>query len=111
MARIYASLLERVLSKVLKPDEQNENGCWLFTGNTCHKGYGSITVRVPGKKSPTRKRAHIVVWEAIVGPLEEGLTLDHLCMVKSCCNPDHVEPVTRVVNSQRIRAHERKQRS
>lgn len=39
-------------------------------------------------------RVHRVVYELLVGPIPEGLQLDHLCRNRVCGNPDHLEPVT-----------------
>jgi hypothetical protein len=41
---------------------------------------------------------HRVVWEILVGPIPAGADMDHLCRVRACCNPDHLEPVSRAVN-------------
>ncbi|TDD77726.1 HNH endonuclease [Actinomadura rubrisoli] len=41
---------------------------------------------------------HRFVYESLVGPIPEGLVLDHLCRVRACCNPAHLEPVTDRVN-------------
>ena len=43
-------------------------------------------------------RAHRFAYEQIVGPIPDGLQLDHLCRVRSCVNPAHLEPVTCQVN-------------
>lgn len=105
MAKLFDSLYERVMSKVEMLDWQNENGCWVFMGCLDKDGYGYISRRVPGVRTPRQRRVHIVTWEAINGSLPEGMTLDHTdCIAKACCNPDHVELVTRVVNSQRSQA-------
>lgn len=45
--------------------------------------------------------AHRVAYEALVGRIPDGLTLDHLCENKRCVNPDHLEPVTRAENLRR----------
>jgi len=65
--------------------------CWLWTGSVDHKGYG----RNRGT------RAHRVAWELLVGPIPKGLTLDHLCRVRNCVNPDHLEVVTNRENIMR----------
>ena len=44
---------------------------------------------------------HRKVWEEARGPIPEGMTIDHLCMQKTCINPDHMEVVTRSENSRR----------
>lgn len=46
-------------------------------------------------------RTHRAAYEIHVGPIPEGLTLDHLCCVKACCNPAHLEPVTALENYRR----------
>jgi hypothetical protein len=104
------------MEKVTKPDDQNENGCWLYQGNRDHKGYGCISVRIPGagaSRGPTRKRVHTIVWEEFHGPLPEGMTIDHLgcCVDYNCCNIDHLDPnpISRSENTKR--AHERRRKN
>jgi hypothetical protein len=69
--------------------------CWEWTGATTRSGYG--TYMFDGYAF----RAHRLVYELLVGPIPDGLTLDHLCRNKRCVNPDHLEPVTRGENSRR----------
>lgn len=45
--------------------------------------------------------AHRAVWELLVGPIDDGLQLDHLCLVTGCVRPAHLEPVTLVENMRR----------
>lgn len=74
--------------------------CWIWTGaiNRRH-GYGRLTRRrVPG---PSTWRAHVYAYLLSIGPVAVGLVLDHLCRVRSCVNPAHLEPVTQAVNCQR----------
>lgn len=72
-----------------------ESGCWLWTAATNDAGYGVL--RMDGRNH----RAHRVSYEAFVGAIPEGLQLDHLCRVRSCVNPAHLEPVTPLVNTRR----------
>jgi hypothetical protein len=53
------------------------------------KGYGKWPRHDGGSRM-----AHRRVYELLVGPIPEGLQMDHLCRVKRCVNPDHLEPVT-----------------
>ena len=69
--------------------------CWEWIGGTVSTGYGRVSVK--GK----HQLVHRVVWEALVGPIPDGLQIDHLCRNRICCNPDHLEPVSSLVNSQR----------
>jgi hypothetical protein len=104
--KIFDSLYERIMSKVQMLDWQNENGCWIFGGKLDKDGYGRLNARVDGKH--TTIRAHKVVWETFFGPLPPELTLDHLdCIGKACCNPDHLEAVTRAENSRRAQERRR----
>lgn len=64
------------------------NGCWIWQRSTLKAGYGCI--RVEGKT----RTVHSVAFELFEGEVPEGLELDHLCRVRACCNPMHLEPVT-----------------
>lgn len=72
----------------------NEDGCWRF-GNVDHKGYGLVHFEAH------LRLAHRVAYELFVGPIPAGLDIDHLCTVRACCNPAHLEPVTRKENIRR----------
>jgi hypothetical protein len=82
---IGRTLAERFWSKVEKT-----SSCWLWRGATNASGYGLSWD--PTRQRP--KRAHRVSYELSVGPIPEGLVLDHLCRNPSCVNPAHLEPVT-----------------
>jgi hypothetical protein len=69
--------------------------CWPWRGTHESTGY----VRFRGRP------AHRVVYEALVGPIPEGLVIDHLCHNKLCMNPEHLEAVTSVENLNRRRSH------
>ena len=66
--------------------------CWLWTGGKADTGYG--TVHIEGKTW----HAHRVAYELLVGSIPVGLELDHLCRVRACVNPDHLEPVDHRTN-------------
>jgi hypothetical protein len=76
---------------VLGPDS-----CWLWTAETNRGGYGLFRI--------TRKShvgAHRFSYQLLVGPIPAGLQLDHLCRVRNCVNPAHLEPVTPKENYRR----------
>lgn len=70
--------------------------CWEWAGTRGSNGYGLWLL--PGRVSAM---AHRVAYEEMVGPIPEGLSLDHLCRNRACVNPDHLEPVTVRVNNLR----------
>jgi hypothetical protein len=72
-------------------------GCWLWTGYQDEYGYGSGL----SKRIFKTQLAHRVIYELLVGPIPKGLTIDHLCRVRCCVNPGHLEPVTHAVNMKR----------
>lgn len=82
------TLEERFWRKVVS---EPNNGCWLWIG-AIRRGYGCLY------NIDKVEQAHVVAWKLYRGPVPEGLELDHLCRVKNCVNPDHLEPVTRKVN-------------
>lgn len=71
------------------------SGCWVWLGTLNPGGYGSV-----GYKGKTWG-AHRVSYLLARGELPERQDLDHLCRVRSCINPDHLEPVTRCENLRR----------
>jgi len=79
-----------------------DGDCWLWPGGTA-RGYGVISVRRGGGASTGSRTiyVHRAMYERYVGPIPEGLQLDHLCLVKRCANPVHLEVVTSRENSQR----------
>lgn len=71
------------------------SGCWIWTGATNQYGYGRFLI------NRRATLAHRFSYAAFKGPLLEGFELDHLCRVRCCVNPDHLEQVTHDVNVRR----------
>lgn len=82
--------IERFLDKVRKV----ESGCWEWTGSRS-VGYGRL--HIAGKS----ELAHRFAYEHYIGPIPEGLVIDHLCRVRHCVNPAHMEVVTQTENKLR----------
>lgn len=107
----YANLFERLIANTAEPI--NDRSCWLWCSHKDRWGYGRFNLWVDGRS--VKLMAHIAVWvwtEAKPETPEEfysaylmltasGLELDHLCVTPNCCNPDHLEVVTSMQNSQR----------
>lgn len=79
-----ARLPERYWSKV----QPVPSGCWIWTAAKDQSGYGRFGVAGLAVVS------HRVSYEALVGPIPDGLHVDHLCRNRACVNPEHLEPVT-----------------
>lgn len=71
-------------------------GCWRWIGAHNQGGYGLVGVN--GRLVTAHRRAY----ELVVGSIPHGLVLDHLCRVRDCCKPFHLEPVTQAENLRRI---------
>ena len=87
------TLYERLMARVEITDD-----CWLWNGYVNSRGYG--TAYVNGRT----REAYRALYELIVGPVPNGLHLDHLCRVTRCVNPYHLEPVTHAENMRRAAA-------
>lgn len=86
-ARLRSDIEARLVAP--RPD------CLIWTG-VMDRGYGRISI---GDQS---WRVHRAMWELVNGPIPDGLTIDHLCRVKSCVNTEHMELVTGSENSKRM---------
>lgn len=73
--------------------------CWIWLGKRDRDGYGEIRISQGGRKF--HARAHRASYETYVGPIPDGLEIDHLCGNTSCVNPRHLEPVTHAENMRR----------
>lgn len=90
MPKTSTPLIERINRRVQKDPN---TGCWLWTGTiNSTTGYGTISVDAEVRS------AHRLSYELHIGPIPAGLQIDHLCRVRHCVNPDHMEPVTQREN-------------
>lgn len=87
----YAPPWDRIRTRI----EQRPSGCWEWTGAVGSTGYGQITWR------NGRLYVHRVAYEALYGPIPEGLSIDHLCRNTLCVNPLHLEAVPQRENVRR----------
>ncbi|GGU91154.1 hypothetical protein GCM10010275_30320 [Streptomyces litmocidini] len=102
--RLNRPILERVNERTAA----QSNGCIHWTGSLNEHGYGRISIK------KEMHLAHRVVYQEVVGPLPDGVMLDHTChnldescgggsgcLHRRCVNPAHLEPVTNVENQER----------
>lgn len=109
----YANLFTRLVANTDEPEWSG--GCWAWAAKRDRWGYGRVNVYIPGLQKVVILMAHICAWvwlEAKCTCADElylayqelqasGLELDHVCVVPTCINPDHHDPVTPAVNNQR----------
>lgn len=94
-ARTRPTVDERFESKIDK-----SSGCWLWTGALFDTGYGAFNIGSRRGRSVIRS-AHRYAYEREHGKQPSEMHIDHLCRVRSCCNPDHLELVTPSENNRR----------
>jgi hypothetical protein len=70
---------------------ETSDGCWAWS-RALDNGYGRFWL------NGRNRLAHAVSYEHFVGPIPDGLQIDHLCRNRSCVRPDHLEAVTLGVN-------------
>jgi hypothetical protein len=75
-----------------KVDRRSPAECWQWQANASPNGYGRFY------RDGRQHGAHRVAYELNVGPIPEGLTIDHLCKNTRCVNPNHLEAVPAAVN-------------
>jgi hypothetical protein len=85
----------QVAIKWIEQDMGYGTPCWIWQLDHSYDGYGRKWL------GSRRVHAHRWTYEQHVGPIPEGLQLDHLCRVRNCVNPDHLEPVTPRENTRR----------
>jgi hypothetical protein len=76
------------LANILDRCSVDENGCWLWQGFLNVHGYGRT------KWEDRNWLVHRLVYELMEAPVPDGLFIDHLCRVRHCVNPGHMEVVT-----------------
>ena len=91
MTNLHVSQEARFWQKVQKgPD------CWTWTGSLTTGGYGSMLAK--GKAIS----AHRFAYELLIGPIPEGMHIDHRCSNRKCVSPAHLRAVTRKQNMEHL---------
>lgn len=85
---------EHIQARIAIEDHGHETPCWIWQKGITGSGYA--TGRPAG--CTTHGLMHRRSYEASVGPIPDGLVLDHLCRQTACVNPAHLEAVTQSEN-------------
>lgn len=94
-----------IRARVLRHIDRTGSGCWLWTGRTDRRGYGSMFVRRTHLGIATPVGAHRASYFAFVGVPPQEMHVDHICFVPGCVNPEHLQLLTPQQNMARSRPH------
>lgn len=103
---MQAELQDRIRKNV----QIDGNGCWIWQLRVTPTGYGQISY-TPIRGQSMITGAHRVSYIAFVGIISENLQIDHLCKVRNCVNPKHLEAVTSQENIRRSNARYKQQQA
>lgn len=104
--QLRTDLLGRFWAKVNEDGPLSETRpelgrCWIWEGELTWDGYGRVNLPSNWKGQRVKIAASVFAYEISIGPIPEGLQIDHLCRVRACVNPSHLEPVTASENNRR----------
>src|SRR5215831_20008751 len=75
------------------------SGCWAWAGPLKRNGYADVSVKQNGIFRTMQ--GHVAAYRMKHGAIPDGMHVDHLCRVRCCINPDHLEAVTPIENNRR----------
>lgn len=105
---ISTKVIGRLIARSIEVSTLNpaiEGPCWELQGYRDKAGYGRVKAPRFGELKEITRCAHRASYEAFVGPIPDGLPLDHLCWNTACWRPDHLDPVPQRLNLARSRNH------
>ncbi len=88
--QISRELLTRIFSRLTVQDMGYKTNCWIYTTPNGVQPTRYASIRI-GKSMYVLHRVTFVIF---MHPIDPILDCDHLCRVRGCCNPSHIEPVT-----------------
>lgn len=98
---LMGSPIERLLNSV---EPEPNSGCWLYI-KTGKLGYGTFWL------NGSARQAHRAAWTLLVGPIPDGMQVNHKCHVRCCVNPNHLYLGTQTDNMKDMRDSGRERRA
>lgn len=108
MAFPHGTILRPALDRFAEKIALADSGCIEWIASTQGQGYGQFYDGHTSGGPSGKIAAHRWSYEYHVGPIPEGLQIDHLCRNRICVNPDHLEPVTAQENLRRSEGNHKK---
>lgn len=92
---LYRNLEERLVANSVLSQDTHLGGdpCWIWIGKIGANGYGRIQMRCKETGRHLTCLVHRIAYAELVGPIPDGMEIDHKCRVQACINPNHLEPV------------------
>lgn len=91
---------ERVALRAVSKFTLDPSGCHISKYSVGSHGYAQVGWREPGEKT-TGTLAHRAAWQAVHGPIPDGMTVDHECKNQRCVNVAHLRLLTNQENAMR----------
>jgi len=92
LAAKYERTMQKRTAQIRQRSKVVESGCWEWQGALTPDGYGHVAWL------DISQLAHRCSYTLLVGPIPEGLQIDHMCRNRKCVNPDHLQAVTAELN-------------
>lgn len=99
--RLWARLMRHTKVEATLRTSKRIGECFLYTGPRTVGGYGKLSVRIPGRRSPVGKSTHVLSFAMFRHPVRSGFVVSHLCHQPACWNPRHLREETQSENCQR----------
>lgn len=111
MSSVKARFAAKITKEKTVRSRLVDTPCWVYNGWKDSYGYGRFSLNDKNQDKSYNKRrhiyAHVLAWKLAGNTVPDGLELDHLCMIRNCVRPSHLELVDHDENIRRRNAVEK----